>query len=61
LLYADGSRTGRRPESYSRPKGTNITLTITPEALATIDELAATMGQSRAALINLAIFEWAAR
>ena len=33
-----------------------ITLTIAPELLAKVDELAQRMGQSRAALINLAIY-----
>jgi hypothetical protein len=33
-----------------------ITLTITPELLAKVDEMAERMGQSRAALINLAIY-----
>ena len=33
-----------------------ITLTIAPELLAKVDEMAERMGQSRAALINLAIF-----
>lgn len=33
-----------------------ITLTIAPELLAKVDALAARMGQSRAALINLAIY-----
>ena len=32
-----------------------ITLTIAPELLARVDELAAQIGQSRAAVINLAI------
>jgi predicted transcriptional regulator len=33
-----------------------ITLTIAPDLLAKVDELAEKMGQSRAALINLAIY-----
>jgi hypothetical protein len=33
-----------------------ITLTIAPELLAKVDEMAERMGQSRAALINLAIY-----
>jgi predicted transcriptional regulator len=39
-------------------KGTKqqITLTIAPDLLAKVDEMAERMGQSRAALINLAIY-----
>lgn len=33
-----------------------ITLTIAPDLLAKVDEMAGRMGQSRAALINLAIY-----
>jgi len=33
-----------------------ISLTITPALLAKVDELAAQLGQSRAAVINLAIY-----
>lgn len=33
-----------------------ITLTIAPDLLAKVDEMAERMGQSRAALINLAIY-----
>ena len=41
-------------------KGTKqqITLTISPDLLAKIDEMAEKMGQSRAALINLAIYRF---
>jgi len=42
-----GVRKGRKEQ---------ITLTLTPELLARVDALAVRMGQSRAALINLAIF-----
>ena len=46
----------------AHPKGVRlgtkqqITLTIAPDLLAKVDELAEKMGQSRAALINLAIY-----
>jgi predicted transcriptional regulator len=36
-------------------------LTITPDLLAKVDDLANRMGQSRAALINRAIYELAER
>jgi Ribbon-helix-helix protein, copG family len=42
-----GVRKGRKEQ---------ITLTLAPELLRKVDALAARMGQSRAALINLAIF-----
>jgi Ribbon-helix-helix protein, copG family len=38
-----------------RPKQ-QITLTICPDLLAKVDEMAEKMGESRAALINLAIY-----
>ncbi|MBT48399.1 MAG: CopG family transcriptional regulator [Citromicrobium sp.] len=51
------------PDSSSAPtkgvkKGNKqqISLTITPALLAKVDELAAQLGQSRAAVINLAIY-----
>jgi hypothetical protein len=40
-----------------RGRKEQITLTIVPELLVKLDSLAARMGQSRAALINRAIFE----
>jgi hypothetical protein len=44
-----------------RGRKEQITLTIAPELLAKVDELANKMGQSRAALINRAIYELAER
>jgi hypothetical protein len=44
-----------------RGRKEQITLTIAPELLAKVDALAAKMGQSRAALINRAIYELAER
>lgn len=52
----DGSRKG-----VIRGRKEQITLTIAPELLAKVDEMAARMGQSRAALINRAIYELAER
>lgn len=49
------------PDAESKPRGVRkgnrqqISLTIAPALLAKVDELAATLGQSRAAVINLAI------
>ena len=44
-----------------RGRKEQITLTIAPELLAKVDEIASRMGQSRAALINRAIYELAER
>jgi hypothetical protein len=44
-----------------RGRKEQITLTIAPELLAKIDDMASKMGQSRAALINRAIYELAER
>jgi hypothetical protein len=44
-----------------RGRKEQITLTIAPELLAKVDEIASRMGQSRAALINRAIYELAQR
>jgi hypothetical protein len=44
-----------------RGRKEQITLTIAPELLAKVDDLASRMGQSRAALINRAIYELAER
>jgi predicted transcriptional regulator len=45
-----------RASGVRRGTKQQITLTIAPELLAKVDELAQRMGQSRAALINLAIY-----
>ena len=51
------------PDAEARPRGVKkgnkqqISLTISPELLAKVDTLAARMGQSRAAVINLAIYQ----
>lgn len=45
-----------QPKGVRRGTKQQITLTIAPDLLAKVDELAAKMGQSRAALINLAIY-----
>ena len=56
---------GRAPDAprkgVVRGRKAQITLTITPELLAKVDALASRMGQSRAALINRAIYELAER
>lgn len=45
-----------RAKGVRRGTKQQITLTIAPELLAKVDEMAERMGQSRAALINLAIY-----
>jgi hypothetical protein len=56
---------GRAPDAprkgVVRGRKEQITLTVAPELLARIDALAGRMGQSRAALINRAIYELAER
>ena len=47
-----GVRKGRKEQ---------ITLTITQDLLAKVDDYAARRGQSRAAMINMAIFEFVSR
>jgi Ribbon-helix-helix protein, copG family len=44
-----------------RGRKEQITLTIAPDLLAKVDEIATRMGQSRGALINRAIYELAER
>ena len=44
-----------------RGRKEQITLTIAPDLLAKVDEIASRMGQSRASLINRAIYELAER
>ncbi len=44
------------PKGVRRGTKQQITLTIAPDLLARVDEMAERMGQSRAALINLAIY-----
>jgi len=45
-----------QPKGVRRGTKQQITLTIAPDLLAKVDEMADRMGQSRAALINLAIY-----
>jgi hypothetical protein len=56
---------GKAPDAgrkgVMRGRRAQITLTITPGLLAKVDEMASKMGQSRAALINRAIYELAER
>jgi hypothetical protein len=56
---------GKAPDAHRkgviRGRREQITLTITPDLLAKVDEIATKMGQSRAALINRAIYELAER
>ncbi len=56
---------GKAPDAHRRGvirgRKEQITLTIAPDLLAKVDEIANRMGQSRAALINRAIYELAER
>jgi hypothetical protein len=56
-----GSAPDARRKGVIRGRKEQITLTIAPELLAKVDALAGRMGQSRAALINRAIYELAER
>jgi hypothetical protein len=56
-----GNAPDARRKGVIRGKKEQITLTIAPELLAKVDAIASRMGQSRAALINRAIFELAER
>mgnify|MGYP001007031510 CR=1 FL=1 len=52
----------RAPDAVEKPRGVKkgnkqqISLTISPALLARVDELASELGQSRAAVINMAIY-----
>lgn len=45
-----------KPKGVIKGKKQQISLTITPALLEKVDELAAELGQSRAAVINMAIY-----
>jgi hypothetical protein len=55
------SKTPDARKGVIRGRKEQITLTIAPDLLAKVDEIATRMGQSRAALINRAIYELAER
>ena len=44
------------PKYVRKGKKLQVTLTIAPELLGRVDELAAKLGQSRAAVINMAVY-----
>ncbi len=54
--FISGAPDAARMKGVRRGTKQQITLTIAPELLAKVDEMAERMGQSRAALINLAIY-----
>ena len=54
--FISGAPDATRAKGVRRGTKQQITLTIAPELLAKVDEMAERMGQSRAALINLAIY-----
>lgn len=45
-----------KPKYVRKGKKLQVTLTITPTLLERVDELAAKLGQSRAAVINMAVY-----
>jgi hypothetical protein len=56
-----GAAPDAKRKGVIRGRKEQITLTIAPDLLAKVDEMATKMGQSRAALINRAIYELAQR
>jgi Ribbon-helix-helix protein, copG family len=56
-----GKAPDARRKGVVRGRKEQITLTIAPDLLAKVDAIASRMGQSRAALINRAIYELAER
>ena len=54
--FVVGAPDGTQRKGVRRGRKEQVTLTITPDLLARVDELATRTGQSRAALINLAIY-----
>jgi hypothetical protein len=51
-----GAPDATRARGVKKGNKQQISLTITPTLLAKVDELAAELGQSRAAIINMAIY-----
>jgi Ribbon-helix-helix protein, copG family len=55
--FIGGAPDGAQRKGVRRGRKEQITLTIAPDLLTKLDELATKTGQSRAALINLAIYK----
>lgn len=54
--FIAGAPDAEKPRGVRKGKRQQISLTIAPELLAKVDTLAARLGQSRAAVINMAIY-----
>lgn len=54
--FITGAPDAVRVKGVKKGNKQQISLTITPTLLAKVDELAAELGQSRAAIINMAIY-----
>jgi hypothetical protein len=54
--FISGAPDAEKPKGVRKGHKQQISLTIAPSLLAKVDELAAELGQSRAAIINMAIY-----
>jgi hypothetical protein len=54
--FISGAPDAQRPKGVKKGHKQQISLTIAPALLEKVDELAAELGQSRAAVINMAIY-----
>jgi hypothetical protein len=54
--FISGAPDAGRPRGVRKGNKQQISLTITPSLLQKVDDLAAELGQSRAAIINMAIY-----
>lgn len=54
--FISGAPDAEKPRGVKKGNKQQISLTIAPPLLVKIDELAAELGQSRAAVINMAIY-----
>ncbi|MGX2042282.1 ribbon-helix-helix domain-containing protein (plasmid) [Methylocaldum sp. MU1018] len=54
--FISGAPDAEKPKGVRKGHKQQISLTITPSLLARVDELASELGQSRAAIINMAIY-----
>ncbi|WP_283103197.1 ribbon-helix-helix domain-containing protein [Acidithiobacillus acidisediminis] len=54
--FISGAPDAQRPRGVRKGNKQQISLTISPMLLQKVDELAAELGQSRAAIINMAVY-----
>lgn len=54
--FISGAPDAERPRGVRKGNKQQISLTIAPALLQKVDELAAELGQSRAAIINMAVY-----